>query len=330
MAKKIKVLMMGGRRCGKSTVLAGVSDCCINALNNVDMNVVCVEGGAALADKMGEAESYFTDAAMRKGFFVPDREPSRVQNEYKYEIDINGKGFPYYLEFQDFPGEWLSNPEQYPDAPKTLEKWFQESQVIIIAIDTPCLVENYDEYEGGFDKKHTEHNRVNEITEFFKTAFAKSKYNKMVIFVPVKCEKYYYENRLDEVNELVQKGYEDLFGFFAKPDVKEVCSVAISPILSFGGAEFFEFDSESYVGTYTYRLKAEEREYKPLGCELPLFIVLKYLVNIAEKRLQNRGLFRWLVDIFSNKADLQSVLDCKKQIEQILEANTELPVTYIQ
>lgn len=323
--KKIKILMMGGRRCGKTSVLAAMDDCCVDVLACSDMEVKIVEGSNELALKKAEAEKYFSATEKKKMKFIPDMLPSPLDSIYTYQVEIGGKNIGYDLEFHDFPGEYLTRADQK----ENLQNWFNESQVIIVAIDTPHLVEKVDEI-SGVGKYHTEFNRVNEITRYFKSAFKNGMYNKMVVFVPLKCEKYYYRNDMDTVIDMTKKGYGELLEYLASPDISSICTVAIAPILTFGGAEFLKFKADSYVGEYNYRSKPED-EYLPLGCEHPLFLVLKYLVNIAKNNTSKRGkVLRWFdVNLF-NKIDLDSLVDCEEEINDIINSKKDLPVIFLQ
>lgn len=323
--KKIKILMMGGRRCGKTSVLAAMDDCCVDVLACSDMEVKIVEGSNELALKKAEAEKYFSAEEKKKMKFIPDMLPSPIDSIYTYQVEIGGKDIGYDLEFRDFPGEYLANS----DEEEKLQKWFNESQVIVIAIDTPHLVEKVDKITG-VGKYHTKFNRVDEITRYFKSAFKNGMYNKMVIFVPLKCEKYYYRKDMDRVIEMVKKGYSDLFEFLASPDVKSICTVAIAPILTFGGAEFLKFKEDSYVGEYNYRPRPEDK-YAPLGCEQPLFLVLKYLVNIAKNNSSKKPkILRWFDKNLFNKVDLNSLIKCEEEINEIIKGNKKLPVIFVQ
>lgn len=330
----IKVLMMGGRRCGKTSVLASMDKCCKERLREIDgLSVTCEEGGLEISTKLEELKRYFTERFMKRMTFEPDLKPSPAAQEYDYKVKIHEKDVDYTLRFQDFPGEWLKTHENDDQ----ILQWFKESHVIIIAIDTPHLVEEPNP-STGVGKYHSVFNRVEEIYSFLKRAFVDGVDSKLVIFVPLKCEKYYYRNEMANINELVKKGYSDLIGFLGSPDVKAKCAVAITPILSLGGAEFFEFNYEKeefkevgYAGVYNYVRDTSLRDYLPKYCEQPLFLTLNYLLGIYRKKMEKNGtIIEWILTTLFNKIDLDSLASCETIVKENIIRDAEKGFEIIQ
>ena len=207
---------------------------------------------------------------------------------------------------------------------------FNESHIIIITIDTPHMVEKT-EKSTEFGKYHLEFNRVPEITRFFKTAFQGTMEERMVLFVPLKCEKYYYRNKMAMVNETLKKGYSDLLNFLTNDDLKDLCTVGIIPILTLGGAEFYEFNDNGYAGIYNYLSDVSLRKYAPEHCEQPLFYTLYYLIKIAEyNQLKKSKIIRWFSEKFTNTAKLNDLVSCKETIGCLIKKDKALGFELLQ
>ncbi|MBR1969107.1 MAG: hypothetical protein IKA17_01995 [Clostridia bacterium] len=323
----INVLMMGGRRAGKTSVLAAMDQCCNELLATIpNLSVSCKDGGVNLTLKKNELEHYFTQRYMKNMMFTADVNPSVTPDTYTYEVNVNNRDSGYTLNFMDFPGEWLFSADKQDE----LQKMVDMSQIIIITIDTPHMVESIDE-ATKVGKYHSEFNRVPEITRFFKNAFQKSKQERMVLFVPLKCEKYYYRNKMNIVSQTLKNGYSELLSFLANDEIKELCTVGIVPILTIGGAEFMKFNDNGYAGIYSYVEDLSLRKYNPKYCEQPLFFTLNYLIKMAERnKLQQGKISRWFKETFTNAAKLADLIDCKETLEKLIETNPEMGFEIIQ
>lgn len=324
----INVLMVGGRRAGKTSVLASMDKCCRKQLAGVEQLSVIrdPDSGIDLNMKLKELKRYFSKEYKKRPTFVADLQPSVTSASYGFDISVNDRNLGYKICFTDIPGEWISNPGHEADMQKAMD----QSQVIIIAIDTPHLVEQR-EAGTGYGKYHDEFNRVKEITRFFKQTFQKSKTEHLVLFVPLKCEKYYYRNadskawNMQLVTKTVQAGYRELLDFLTKSDVSELCSVAIVPILTLGGAEFNKFDSNGYAGIYSYVMDPALQEYLPQYCEQPLFFTLQYVIAMAERNKRNQGkISAWFRETFQNQVKLKDLMNCSGTLRQLIMTDESL------
>lgn len=329
-AKKgdINVLMVGGRRTGKTSILASMAQCCMTKLAGVEqLSIVRDEdSGVGLTTKQKELNQYFSKKYMKNPFFIADLNPSLNDQSYGFDIDVNEKDLGYNLRFTDIPGEWLDNPA----FAQKLQNAMNMSQVIIIAIDTPHLVEEIDP-AFGYGAYHDSFNRVNELTNFFKNTFQNCTEHRLVIFVPLKCEKYYYQNEVNPdkmglpmVNAMVKKGYKDLIDYLTCSDVHELCTTAIMPILTLGGAEFFEFDENGFAGLYSYVLDPALQKFAPKFCEQPLFLTLQYVIALTKIRNGKHKIATWFNQTFRNQAKLDQLVSCENTLKGLIEADKSL------
>jgi hypothetical protein len=110
------------------------------------------------------------------------------------------------LEFQDYPGGWiLPNDSQR----STVVEYLKNSPVTIIAIDTPALIEKDGQYNEPI-------NMSTDITYLLREAYEadnnQSPQKRLVIFAPVKCEKYMQANQTEIINIAIKKRYQTLLG----------------------------------------------------------------------------------------------------------------------
>lgn len=324
---EINVLMIGGRRAGKSSVLTSMSSCSMEALSKDELSVVRnASSGMAMTVKQKELENYFSPANLRKFRFAADGTPSpQVKANYGFEVFVKNKKLGYDLRFVDVRGEMLSD-SQYDEE---LQGIMDACGIVIIAIDTPHLVEDVNP-ATGYGERHDDFNRVAELTRFFKRTFQKSQAPRLVLFVPLKCEKYYYRNDkpglgMTMVNEMVKKGYKDLFDFLNTPDVKPLCTTAIVPILTLGGAEFDEFGEEIYCGYYSFVEDPALKKFHPQYCEQPLFLSLLYAITLTKKMKNKQGkVSRFLTELLRNEADLNQLATCETTLKNKLVTDKKL------
>ena len=320
----INVLMVGGRRAGKTSLLAAVKACC-DAKKLEKLNVTATVGADMMNDKVDEMEGYFTEPQyVDKMIFAPDGTPNDNPAEYEFQVDVNGFKSSYTIGFTDVPGEYYGTnefgeftAEEFEEIQQYISARVQNSQVFLIAVDTPHLMEKMDK-TTGYGAGHEWFNRVDQITEFFKTAFQDSQH-RLVLFVPIKCERYL--DKMDKVAGCVKKGYADLITYLTHGPVADLCTVAIAPIVSLGGAKFLRFPDGDWhhVGEYHYHQDENKRKYAPENCEQPLMMVLQYLMEVAEAQKQKEiVVFRWLRERFMGQARMEDLLACKDEINSLI------------
>jgi len=233
-----KILMMGGRRAGKSTILSSILSQLretpgkiFSTIDSTDYTqMIETKDGLkplpTLDNKQSEIKHYIKKRQMNTEFLV-DMSPTYGKASYILEVSVDTTTVNF--EFVDVPGEWMR--ANVADHAK-LVSHVESSDVFVIVIDTPYLM-NTDNDEGT--SINLVYNRVNEITQ----AMAKMKIEnkndlKQIILCPVKCEKWVREGKADLVVEKVLKSYRDLINrWVACPEV----TIQIMPIQTVGGLE---------------------------------------------------------------------------------------------
>ena len=233
----INVMMVGGRRCGKTSVLASMKKCFEKALRGTPLELVC--GNDEMLDtiekKQQEMKQYFSLKGKNKVFIPSEGETSEL-SYYPFSIGIKDKRARICVNFVDYPGEWLKTEKG------KVKQELQKSRILLVAIDTPHLIEA----DGTYNDPHNRCWLVSELVKEAKFADA-SQGAGLILFVPLKCERYYNEGRMDEVNAKVQKAYEGMIDYIKQPGVdgkKSRITMAVTPILTLGGAEFNRFERD--------------------------------------------------------------------------------------
>lgn len=281
--KEINIFMVGGRRCGKTTVITSLWNNADVTLSGTNLSLLTSN---ALVNRLQEtydlSESYFEDPDMESFVKVRDDNASPELTPYEFNLELAGKKTGIGIRFTDVPGEFFVLPENF----ETVKEEIRKSHVIIFAIDTPCLMEDRD--DRGFGKRHVSGNKPENIIHFIKDQLNVEEIaDRLILFVPIKCEKYYYRKEMPQVVEAVKSGYRELLEYIASPNLREHCTAAVLPILSLGGLEFFGFENNSESPTasqeYIYHANRGNRaEYQPLYCDQPLLYSIAYIMKTAK------------------------------------------------
>lgn len=324
----IKILMLGGRRCGKTSVLASMQACFDKEFgsSNLTINIKDPKTMLELTKKFTEICEYYGND--HSEIFCPDDSPTLEIRRYDLSISLKSKtNGKINFQFIDFPGEWLLDKEHIEE----LSALIKESVVYLIAIDTPHLMEqthseNRDDI-GDYNEKRN-HSRI--ISELLKNELQPETQDKLILFIPLKCEKYKAANKMPLVKHKVKIAYSGLINHLNNPHNKVNCTLAVAPIYTLGTVEFkrFKRDAEHNIiidNTYktpTYPLygfmdNANEKP-EPQYCEQPLVFVLAFILEVAKKHKNRSNIILKLIDTVREKFfDFPSADDYMKESQNL-------------
>ena len=259
----INILMLGARGCGKSSLLAsmfyGLKDM------NDDHLFLHIEDSVDSAEMLTRKESLMNVFSKRTGETWCESAHAQTKGLYNSLIEATlCEHLTFKLNVMEVPGEEFKKQI----TPKTI-KTISQTQVFMIVIDTPWLME-----KGRIGIRH---NEVELISELLISVFSKSDKNedKLLLFVPIKCEKYYNSGRISEVNNRIKEAYGELVEHLTQ---FEHTTVYITPVLTLGNLEFDHFEKnekdEDYA-VYSYTGKAN---YAPRLTEQPFLYVMNYIL----------------------------------------------------
>lgn len=330
----IQILMLGARRVGKTSVLASM----INEFKRVsaDSNLVLTKKNAAKAidDALQTMKGYFLKPHKLLEPLCIDNSATPGFDKFDLELSIAQKNSkkPRHIRFVDLAGEWIN---KYENESKIAEE-VEHSDIIIVAIDSVLLMEK----EGKYQHQNCAENVTNFITKYMKPT-DNSNPHKMVLFVPLKCERYYHQHfdkdskyygtRMNTLNSRIKEEYSDLFGFLTKPANKPYFTVAILPILSLGGIEFSEFSDkwDSSHQTVTYDelsfCYCEPDKFEPMYCEQPLLYTLmfeqkkidKNYFSKAYKEGNKKKIIYYLIEWFQDRNNYAKDTDYINELKRL-------------
>lgn len=261
----LRICMLGPRAVGKTTVLTSVFADTQNDLAGTGLFFRYKAGSKSA--KLGNYKQQL-QLCIDKG----------KSNELPATGDISQFDFEVGYESQvktnvlvkDYPGEYVTDESKQ----HFVTEFLSESNVILIAIDTPYLMEDDGKY-------NSEKNKPEIVTSFVKNnpdSFA----NKLILLVPLKCERYAHDKQIEKVTERVKMVYTELIKFCEENNV--ACVVA--PIHTLGGIEFDTMKNNNDLAGISmipqYRMYAKDPKYKPRFCVQPMYYLMLYAASYSE------------------------------------------------
>ena len=347
----VNVMMFGGRRCGKTSVISAMKDCFSNVFGkstHLEIQIEDEDTMEMLREKKQEIEQYFANKT-RSITFNCDGTDDII--DYKMTVSIPQKDGRINFSFCDFPGEWLikypGRVEEWKRHQTQLSDKMKKCDVIIIAVDSIYLMEKATTRKGNSVGQFNEgRNYCSVIANMVKKHFSVTENGnpKMIMFVPLKCETYFDLDQMQLLNQRIHTGYKELFDYVQKKENRSHYEVIIAPILTLGSNTVrfsrFEYkkdgqkDSQIEVDSVTqipsivkFLFLDMDATYTPQFCEQPLLYTLAYLLDLMtklkEKEKQDSGLIANLIrairEKYGNLASAENFLAEKKLILEQLK-----------
>lgn len=227
-----QILMLGGRRCGKTSILASIvyvlkeNTEIFSVHDHTDYTQN--EGGVSLSAKRIEIDNYLKNRknAGKNNNFLVDFSSTKGIGKYHISTQIKGKS-PVAFDFVDVQGEAMEVKSRFHNETVELVK---NSDVFVIAIDTPYLMQDIN------DNINTVWNRTEEITDMLGNISIENENidRKLIILCPVKCEHWTQHGQADMVTERVCKAYRRLINNWVN---HKAVDIWVMPIETAGGIE---------------------------------------------------------------------------------------------
>ena len=155
----------------RTDTLREVMPSCISFTRRQNIKVGDSATIVALEEKAQDIDTLFNERPY--GEFNTHGRPTADGTEYLFSIERGGWNQDHIaLNLYDFPGEWLTSKDK--DKHKILEDRMKECGIIIIAIDTPYLMEPLSDVEKKPDRVgnwNDQRNYCRRITEMVKKNF---------------------------------------------------------------------------------------------------------------------------------------------------------------
>lgn len=263
----IKILMLGGRRCGKTSALASmfyqmttgpanrfftINDKTIYKKNVISPRTGDKESQDDLGKKIETLQGFFGEPEYgtfdkRSGIFLVDSDPTNNIWNYKLRFQDPNEGTDIFnrhhfdIDFVDIPGEFcrrFTPHSEYVKAggmseneiQKYMEQLVASCDIAMVVIDTPYLMEA----EEGI------RNAVNCI-QYLKgfLSHMTSDKAKMVMFVPIKCEKWIKDGKIEDIYKKLIESYNAIITDLSQPRYSNL-NICIAPIQTAGNILFAE------------------------------------------------------------------------------------------
>lgn len=232
---EVNVVMLGGKRVGKSTILASI----IDAFNNsaeLSSHLACQDktlyenySGFTISQKLENLQKFTTQRSDSGLFMTQTMGDSKIQ-KYSISVRLPDRPGQLIMDFYDVPGEF-ANPAKL-EFESEMIPLIRECDVFVVAIDTPYLMESTKSVNRAY-------NRVGDLEVALQNIILKDEKDiKQILLVPVKCEKWSSEGRIKEVIDRVKTEYEVLIKSMS---AYEGMNISILPIDTIGGISFHSF-----------------------------------------------------------------------------------------
>jgi hypothetical protein len=292
----LEITMLGPSGVGKTTLLTAMYEQFESNIGLTDLELTPDdESSAILQDRLVELKSMLDvfEARDRRGIMGTEA-PAGPDSLRSFVFSIGKKGRTPSLElhFRDYPGGYHGTKAS-PREKEFVKNLLQNSVAVLIAIDAPALMEQ----RGKF---HERINRPQQIKDLIKQAYQDLNSPRLVIFAPVKCEKYLKNSQSTKalVNN-VRQGYASLLNHFNSEQLSPWITSVITPVQTVGSVVFsrLEVDSNNLPHFY-FRKVRHDAQYGPQDSEQPLRYLLRFMLKL---HYENRswGLFEFLRDWLS-------------------------------
>lgn len=232
--KALKVLMVGGRRCGKTSALAVMVEQIINGVTN---NFFTVSDATVYETKEGETQDTLTSKTTELRLFLEkpttktflvDSGPNIHDWKYTCKLTLPGTIKRLEIEYTDVPGEWWRSGTHDVE----INNFVAEHDVFVVMVDTPYLMEESGAMCDAVNCISDIHNALTNIDDQNGTKA------KMVVFVPIKCEKWVKDGKINEVVDKLKSAYSVPIRALLAYKKMSIC---ILPIETAGNILFREF-----------------------------------------------------------------------------------------
>lgn len=274
----LKITMLGSSGVGKTSLLAAMYDKFdkIIGKTNLQLTIPDTPNKEILERRLTELKSIVS-------FGNSIKVKTEVRNttsprSFFFDLGKTGVSPSLRLHFQDYPGEYIhSDPTS--EHMKSVENFIRESAVVLIAIDTPALMEQ----EGQW---HEYSNKPEEVRNLFKKAYQNLDSPRLVILAPVKCEKYVQNDKdASQLLAHIKEKYETLLDFLSADALLPNVAVVVTPVQTVGSVIFSRLKVEDNKPVFYFVKCDSNAPYQPRDSEQPLRYLLRFLLRLhMEKR----------------------------------------------
>ncbi|GAB1545466.1 hypothetical protein NUACC21_81420 [Scytonema sp. NUACC21] len=297
---ELKITMLGPSGVGKTTLLTALYEQFENTIGQTDLQLTPdEESSAILQERLMELKGLLDDFEPKGGIRGTEGEPEHLRS-FIFGLGKKGKKPSLELNFQDYPGGYHA-AKATPEKKQFVKQLLNECVAVLIAIDAPALME-----QKG--KWHEQINRAQQMTDLFKIAYQDLESPRLVIFAPVKCEKYLQDEKSSkELLLRVKEGYAKLIDLFNSPALHTKVAVVVTPVQTVGSVVFSRVEMNSNIPHFLFRKSSHDAEYSPIDSEQPLRYLLRFLLKLYLDT-RNWGFLNFLREILARDFYLKEAI----------------------
>jgi GTPase SAR1 family protein len=279
----IDVTMLGASGVGKTTLLASMYDQFTTVVGMTDLAITASD--PATSAKMQE---YLNDLHAVKDQIKVKGGIAGTQEirEYRFGVGRRGRRPLFTLRFTDYPGNYLTKPDLAGARDiELLDRALTRADVVLIAIDTPALIEENGKYNSIINTRSVISDSVYRMLQ--------EDTQRLIILVPLKCERYLGEdNGAVNLTNRIKEEYSTLLNWLKRSEVSSKVACVIAPVQTIGSVVFSRVEEGAgEQPIFTFRTKVYGARYSPVDTEQPLRYALKFVVAKYRSTAQ-RGLVR--------------------------------------
>ncbi|PAX60524.1 hypothetical protein [Brunnivagina elsteri] len=297
---ELKITMLGPSGVGKTTLLTAMYEQFESNIGKTNLQLTPdEESSAILQEKLIELKTLMDTFEATGGIQGTEGEPDALRS-FIFGLGKKGHKPSLQLNFQDYPGGYHA-AKTSPERKKFVSKLLKECVAVLIAVDAPALME-----QKG--KWHDMINRPTQITNLFRNAYQELDSPKLVIFAPVKCEKYLQnEASAKELLLRLKDGYANLIDLLNSESLQSKIATVVTPIQTVGSVVFSRIDMNgNNTPHFRFHKTSHDAEYSPKDSEQPLRYLLRFILKLHfEKESNSFGIFSFLRSVFGLDSHLK-------------------------
>jgi hypothetical protein len=304
--QELQITVLGPSGTGKTTLLTAMYEQFDKNVGSANLELTPDDDTSArLQDRLTELQEALSlfESRGRAGLeSTNDTAGPSALPSFKFDLGKKQAKPSLQLIFRDYPGQYhrTNATKEEKDFVTTV---LSQSAAVLIPIDAPALME-----ENG--KYHESINRPQQIKDIFKKAYKNLASPRLIIFAPVKCEKYLKDEKTaKELSERVVKGYEGLLEYLKSENLSPLIASVITPIQTVGGLIFsrIELDEKDSPEFYFRKIR-HDAKYDPKDSEQPLRYLLSFLLKLHLNH-RDSGFFGFLRNLMDSDKHLKKAVE---------------------
>ena len=331
---QLKVCMMGPRAVGKTTILTSIFHDSGNKLLESQLYFTPLgQTSDVLNDGYHQLSGIFNQITDESSTPLPGVDATKQITTFDFQLGLMGNGAnkkqkrcSVDVNITDFPGEFVD--ENHLEHSKVVE-YIKDSQVIMVAIDTVHLMEEDGKYNEARNRSSYLCEKIIKLLDKLPESE-----RKLILLVPLKCEKYAIEEKFVELDRNVERYYSKLIEAIREEKYSRRIGLFITPIQTLGGVTFDKFGKDDtgeiiidpedncpkYV-KYKFHRALPDRPpmYMPAYCIQPLYYLIAFALSQYKYEKDQGGIlstmFKGLFGLFSS--DLNFYQACRNFVSKI-------------